>query len=48
VWKTACAWAQYAPPSLRVPLGPELTLENADFRRPDRLNVANDCVGDAP
>ncbi len=48
VWKTACAWAQYAPPSLRVPLGPELTLGNADFRRPDRLVVATDCVGDAP
>jgi len=48
-WKVACAWAQYAPPSVRVPLGPELTLENADFtNRPDQLNVARDCVGDAP
>jgi hypothetical protein len=24
VWRTACAWAQYAPPSVRVPAGPEL------------------------
>ncbi len=52
VWKTACAWAQYAPPSLRVPLGPELTLENANFRRPDTLNETSEymtrCVGDAP
>jgi hypothetical protein len=52
VWKTACAWAQYAPPSLRVPLGPELTLENANFRRPDTLNEMSEymqrCVGDAP
>jgi hypothetical protein len=52
VWKTACAWAQYAPPSLRVPLGPELALENANFRRPDTLNEMSEymtrCVGDAP
>jgi hypothetical protein len=52
VWRTACAWAQYAPPSVRVPLGPELTLENTDFRRPDLLNEASEydryCVGVAP
>jgi len=52
VWKTACAWAQYAPPSLRVPLGPELALENANFRRPDTLNEMSEymtrCIGDAP
>jgi hypothetical protein len=52
VWKAACAWAQYAPPSLRVPLGPELTVENANFRRPDTLNEMSEyvqrCVGDAP
>lgn len=52
VWRTACAWAQYAPPSVRVPLGPELTLEDGDFHRPDRLNDATEylqrCVGVAP
>ena len=53
VWKTACAWAQYEPPSLRVPLGPELTLDDADFRRPrDLVNDMSEyltrCVGDAP
>ncbi|WP_224370261.1 cell-cell cohesion protein MtsD [Hyalangium versicolor] len=52
VWRAACAWAQYAPPSLRVPLGPDLTLENGDFRRPPDLNEMSEymqhCVGDAP
>lgn len=52
VWRTACAWAQYAPPSLRVPLGPELTLEDANFRRPQDLNDMSEymqrCVGDNP
>ncbi|ABF87305.1 putative lipoprotein [Myxococcus xanthus DK 1622] len=52
VWRTACAWAQYAPPSVRVPVGPELVFEDADFRRPDTLsnpwNNQNDCVGIPP
>ncbi|NOK03215.1 MULTISPECIES: vWA domain-containing protein [Myxococcus] len=52
VWRTACAWAQYAPPSVRVPVGPELAFEDADFRRPDTLsnpwNNQNDCVGIPP
>ncbi len=52
VWRAACAWAQYAPPSVRVPLGPELALQDSDFRRPDRLsnpwNNQNDCVGIPP
>lgn len=52
VWKAACAWSQYAPPSLRVPLGPDLTLNNGNFRRPSDLNDMNEylqrCVGDAP
>jgi hypothetical protein len=51
-WRTACAWAQYAPPTLRVPLGPELVLENDDFRRPPQLSTAEHyrtrCVGEAP
>jgi hypothetical protein len=52
VWRTACAWGQYAPPSIRVPLGPELSLTDADFRRPDQLsnpwNTQTRCVGMTP
>jgi hypothetical protein len=52
VWRTACAWAQYAPPSVRVPLGPELTLEDGNFVSPDRLNDDSEyrsrCVGVRP
>ncbi|WP_164007613.1 cell-cell cohesion protein MtsD [Pyxidicoccus trucidator] len=52
VWRASCAWAQYAPPSVRVPAGPELSLTDADFRRPDQLsnpwNNQNDCVGTPP
>lgn len=52
VWRAACAWSQYAPPSLRVPLGPDLALDNSNFRRPSDLNEMSEymqrCVGDAP
>jgi hypothetical protein len=52
VWRTACAWAQYAPPSVRVPAGPELALEDGDFRRPDTLSnpwtSQGNCVGTPP
>ncbi|XXF79363.1 VWA domain-containing protein [Myxococcaceae bacterium GXIMD 01537] len=52
IWRTACAWAQYAPPGVRVPLGPELSLEDGNFRRPEQLDTATDyqrhCVGLAP
>ncbi len=52
VWRTACAWAQYAPPSVRVPVGPELVFQDGDFRRPDTLsnpwNNQTDCVGIPP
>jgi thrombospondin type 3 repeat protein len=52
VWQAACAWAQYAPPSVRVPLGPELTLEDGNFVRPDLLNEDSEyrsrCVGVHP
>ena len=51
VWRTACAWAQYAPPSLRVPVGPELVLRNRDFHDPVNLNELSEyrsrCVVDA-
>lgn len=52
VWRTACAWAQYAPPGVRVPLGPDLALEDGNFYRPDQLttstNYLNRCVGQKP
>jgi hypothetical protein len=52
VWRAACAWAQYAPPSLRVPVGPELTLQDRNFRIPPDLNEMSEymqrCVGDDP
>lgn len=52
-WKTACAWAQYDPPSVRVPSGPEGTpFTNADFRAPAQLNSEADydarCLGVSP
>lgn len=52
VWKAACAWAQYDPPGVRIPVGPELTLENQNFVRLDRLNTTaqyqSQCVGTPP
>ncbi|MGA9522332.1 MAG: VWA domain-containing protein [Myxococcaceae bacterium] len=51
-WRTACAWAQYNPPSVRVPSGPDLTLTNGDFGDPNRMAVPDyfktGCVGIAP
>jgi hypothetical protein len=38
VWKTACVWGQFAPPSLRVPAGQEVPkLANSNFRSPASL-----------
>jgi hypothetical protein len=52
VWRAACAWAQYAPPSVRVPLGPELSLTDSNFGRPERLGTPwidqTRCVGMTP
>jgi von Willebrand factor type A domain/Bacterial TSP3 repeat len=52
VWKAACAWAQYDPPSIRVPVGPELTFNDGDFRPPEEIDEASEyatrCVGNAP
>ncbi len=28
-WRAACAWAQYSPPTVRVPAGPSLTLNDS-------------------
>lgn len=52
VWRAACAWAQYDPPCIRNPLGPELTLTDGDFVTPDQINeeaeYANGCIGTSP
>jgi hypothetical protein len=52
VWRAACAWAQYDPPSIRDPLGPELTLQDSNFVQPDQVNSEADyavnCVGNPP
>ncbi len=48
-WRTACAWAQFDPPSLRVPIGPELTIRENNFLQPPELRTEADfrtkCVG---
>lgn len=52
-WKAACVWAQYDPPSVRVPAGPETQpLTNADFHVPANLiepaHYDSRCVGINP
>jgi hypothetical protein len=42
VWRAACAWAQYDPPGIRVPSGPDITFTNADFRDPRQLATPAD------
>ncbi len=53
VWKAACFWAQYDPPSVRVPAGPEIPpLTNANFRPPQQISNAAqydaECLGVSP
>ncbi len=53
VWKTACFWAQYDPPSVRVPAGPEVPpLRNANFRPTYDLSTPAQyeasCLGVSP
>ncbi len=52
-WRTACAWAQYDPPSVREPAGPQLApFVDANFVRPNQLadSAAYDarCIGISP
>lgn len=52
-WKAACVWAQFAAPSVRVPLDPEfpVQLRNADFVPLDvfgRANLRTLCKGVPP
>jgi hypothetical protein len=30
-WKAACIWAQYSPPSVRIPAGPSITVQDSNF-----------------
>ncbi len=58
VWKVACAWAQYAPAlgnatGVRVPAGPDLQVNDANFNSPAMFQLPSDylgtnCVGIAP
>ena len=60
VWKTACAWAQYAPSlggstGVRVPAGPSLTVNDNNFYPPNTeiyptqyIGTGNQCVGISP
>lgn len=52
-WKAGCVWAQYDPPSVRVPAGPETQpLTNADFYAPANMiepaHYDARCVGINP
>ncbi|MBX7098841.1 MAG: VWA domain-containing protein [Myxococcaceae bacterium] len=50
-WKAACAWAQFDPPSIRMPAGPDLTLQPSNFVQPQALDPIGNparCVGNAP
>ena len=42
-WKMACATAQYAPPSVRKPQGPDLEVDDKDFQNNDRYDDSK-CV----
>jgi hypothetical protein len=48
-WRTACASAEYDPPSVRDPVGPDIKLISTDFVTPDLLNepveLKSRCVG---
>ncbi len=47
VWRTACAWAQYAPPTIRVPAGPEIDFGPASagaFHPPNDMATSADYL----
>ncbi|MHB8877664.1 MAG: cell-cell cohesion protein MtsD [Myxococcaceae bacterium] len=53
VWRTACSWAQYAPPTIRAPVGAELELQNTNFMNPSQMigdpaTFKTRCVGAYP
>lgn len=53
VWKAACFWAQYDPPSVRIPSGPEgPPLSDGDFVAPQNIATPaqydTTCLGVSP
>ncbi|MFT3709946.1 MAG: VWA domain-containing protein [Archangium sp.] len=53
VWKAACFWAQYDPPSVRNPAGPEVPpLADGDFTQPFNIDDPAEydvtCLGTKP
>lgn len=53
VWKAACFWAQYDPPSVRVPAGPEAPpVRPTDFMGPQSISTPaqydTSCLGVSP
>ncbi len=53
VWKAACFWAQYDPPSVRIPAGPDgPPLSNSNFVPPQNIATPaqydTDCLGISP
>lgn len=53
VWKAACFWAQYDPPSVRVPAGPDgPPLSDDDFVAPQNIATPaqydTECLGVSP
>lgn len=52
VWRTACLWAQYAPPGVRTPVGPSAQMVDGNFVDPSVLAqpgaYLTHCAGVAP
>jgi hypothetical protein len=46
--RVACVRAQFVAPSVRLPLGPTVTLTDSDFYDPAVLDRSKDCVGGMP
>ncbi len=55
IWRVGCAWAQYDPPTVRVPQAPDLTFQPNNFRAARFLSTPaqyladqNGCIGIHP
>lgn len=44
LWKMACVFAQFAPPSLRMPAGPELTIDQSNWALLSSLTRSRDSL----
>lgn len=47
-WSSACAWAQYNPPKLREPLGPEISFVSDHFVQADFFDRPDVYLGSHP